>query len=180
MDKALFNQMMATYHHVQEHEEFYWLISEVEKLNPHIIVEVGVHHGGSLKFWETILSPGDLLIGIDYEPQLYWDVSKSDRRVVIVRGRSESEETLSKVKEILAGRKADFIFLDGSHSYSVVRVDFEDYGTLLRDGGIVAIHDISTEWGEAGRFFAELEAMYPNATAKMCRVQGTGIWWKHG
>lgn len=180
MDDETYTRLYRSYHHVQEIEEFRWLISEVEKLKPQAILEIGVHHGGSLKFWEAILPPGGLLVGVDYQPQLDWDVAESDRRIFIVRGRSERGETVMRVREILAGGSVDFAFLDGSHEYDVVKEDFENYSPMVREGGIVAIHDINTERGKAGRFFAELEARYPNATAKVCRVQGTGIWRKSG
>lgn len=180
MDERTYLKLYGSYHHVQDIEEFWWLIRQVQDLSPHVIMEVGVHHGGSLKFWEQILQPGDLLIGVDYEPQLDWDVSKSDRRIIIYKGRSEDSSTVQAVRESLGGREADFIFLDGSHEYSVVSWDFENYSPLLRAGGLLAIHDIKTEQAQAGKFFRELEAKYPDATAKMMKVQGTGIWCKHG
>jgi len=180
MDEETYLRLYRTVHHVQELDEFRWLISEVEKLKPSVILEIGVHHGGSLKFWEAILKPGDLLVGVDYEPQLDWNVAASDRRIVIVTGNSTAEETVRGVREALGGRLVDFAFLDGSHEYETVRMDFENYAPMVRNGGIIAIHDIWTEAKQAGRFFEELEAKYPNDTAKMCRVQGTGLWWKRG
>lgn len=178
MNKETYTQLYNAVHHVQDVEEFYWLISEVEKLNPNIIIEIGVHHGGSLKFWEQILKPGDLLIGIDYEPQIDWDWEGSDREIVIIKGRSELSSTVERVKEILGERKADFAFLDGSHEYDIVKKDFNNFSPLLRVGGLIAIHDINTQREQAGRFFAELEAEYPDATDKMLKVQGTGVWYK--
>jgi predicted O-methyltransferase YrrM len=36
----------------------------------------------------------------------------------------------------------DFLFIDGDHTYEGVRRDFEMYSPLVREGGIIAFHDI--------------------------------------
>lgn len=59
-----------------------------------------------------------------------------------VAGNSHSEETFSKVKEILNGELLDLLFIDGDHSYEGVKNDFEKYSTLTKKGGIIAFHDI--------------------------------------
>jgi predicted O-methyltransferase YrrM len=42
----------------------------------------------------------------------------------------------------LGDKKIDFCFIDGDHTYEGVRKDFEMYSRLVRNGGIVAFHDI--------------------------------------
>jgi hypothetical protein len=37
----------------------------------------------------------------------------------------------------------DFLFIDGDHSYEGVKKDFNMYGPLVKDGGIIAFHDIT-------------------------------------
>jgi predicted O-methyltransferase YrrM len=36
----------------------------------------------------------------------------------------------------------DFLFLDGDHSYQAVKFDYIHYGSLVRPGGLIALHDI--------------------------------------
>ena len=40
------------------------------------------------------------------------------------------------------GRKFDFLFVDGDHSYDGVVSDFVAYYPLVRPGGLIALHDI--------------------------------------
>jgi len=42
----------------------------------------------------------------------------------------------------LAGRKADFLFIDGDHREEGVTADYRDYSGFVRPGGIIAFHDI--------------------------------------
>jgi predicted O-methyltransferase YrrM len=46
------------------------------------------------------------------------------------------------IKGILNGKKIDFLFIDGDHSYLGVKKDFELYAPLVKRGGIIAFHDI--------------------------------------
>jgi predicted O-methyltransferase YrrM len=48
------------------------------------------------------------------------------------------------VKDTLAGRPIDFLFIDGDHTYAGVKRDFEMYGALVAPGGLIAFHDIRT------------------------------------
>jgi len=42
----------------------------------------------------------------------------------------------------LNGEPLDFLFIDGDHTYEGVKRDFEMYSPLVRNGGIIAFHDI--------------------------------------
>jgi predicted O-methyltransferase YrrM len=36
----------------------------------------------------------------------------------------------------------DFLFIDGDHTYDSVRKDWDNYSPMVREGGIIALHDI--------------------------------------
>ncbi len=44
------------------------------------------------------------------------------------------------------GIKADFIFIDGGHTYTEVKEDIENSLPLLKDFGIIAGHDYCEQW----------------------------------
>jgi predicted O-methyltransferase YrrM len=50
--------------------------------------------------------------------------------------------TLKKVEKLLDGRRVDYLFIDGDHTYEGVKMDYEMYSRLVRPGGIIAFHDI--------------------------------------
>lgn len=61
----------------------------------------------------------------------------------------------------LEGRQVDFLMIDGDHSYEGVRQDFEMYHALVRNGGLIAFHDVAInpdvpEYGVA-KFWQELK-----------------------
>ena len=43
---------------------------------------------------------------------------------------------------MMASAGFDFLFIDGDHTYEGVKTDFEMYSPLVRQGGLVALHDI--------------------------------------
>ena len=57
---------------------------------------------------------------------------------------------MDRVKNILGDREVDFVFIDGDHTYEGVKQDFEMYSPLVKDGGIVAFHDIVAHPVETG------------------------------
>jgi hypothetical protein len=66
---------------------------------------------------------------------------------------------------LLGARPVDFLFVDGEHAPGGVRRAFEEYATLVRPGGLVAIHDVRRRrsgWaGEVAEFWAELRGRHP-------------------
>ncbi len=57
------------------------------------------------------------------------------------------------------GVKADFIFIDGDHSYEGVKADIQNYGPLVAMGGILAGHDYkSSNWPDVTK---AVDDMFP-------------------
>jgi predicted O-methyltransferase YrrM len=50
---------------------------------------------------------------------------------------------------VLAGERVDVLFVDGDHTLEGVEADFRMYSPLVRNGGIVAFHDIVPGSSEA-------------------------------
>src|SRR5205823_2583944 len=98
----------------------------------------------------------------------------SPQRVRVVRGDSHDTRTVGRVKEILADKPLDFLFVDADHSRDGVRRDFELYSPLVRVGGLIAFHDIVPDYfhrcgsrtiadtGEVPRFWSDLVERYQN------------------
>ena len=74
---------------------------------------------------------------------------------------SHDPATLATLRRTLDGRRIDFLFVDGDHSYEGVRRDFELYTPFVRSGGIVALHDIASPIAPGvARFWEELKGAY--------------------
>ena len=176
MDRVEFEEIFTSVRIDQGREEFFSLVNMVETLKPHVIIEIGVQYGGSLKFWEQLLQPGDLLIGVDIlTPQISWDWPASDLDIVMITGDSTELDTVSQVVEQLENKQADFLYLDGDHSLDTIQKDFKNYSPLVRSGGIVGFHDLYTDHKNPKKVFDTLQG---RKKEWHLGGQGTGIWWK--
>jgi predicted O-methyltransferase YrrM len=149
--------------------EFFNLILALQKLNPSKILEIGANHGGSAIFWDHVAGPEGQVVTLDtpelvanHHPVSMLDerygnyLSKSVSDLTLLLSNSSHPETLDKVKELFGG-PIDFLFIDGDHAYKWVKSDYEMYGPLVREGGIIAFDDVAFCPNGVGRFWEELK-----------------------
>jgi len=138
----------------QNIDELKWLINHIVKLKPKIILEIGIGWLGFHKICELILRDTyiqgnkNLLIGIDKQEvhskvieNLDFDYNKVELKYIV--GQSQDGDIVRKTSELLGGRKIDFLFIDGDHSYELAKEDFINYSQFVRKGGLIGFHDIS-------------------------------------
>lgn len=160
----------------QDRGELTTLASRVRDIKPEVIVELGTRGGGTLFTWSQVCDSVRLLVSIDlpggihgggYPEQrakLYrqFVANRPQCRLELLRMDSQTEETVSYLKGLLAGRPIDFLFIDADHRYEGVKRDFELYSPLVRKGGLIAFHDIKPNVQDANtqvdRFWDELVA----------------------
>jgi predicted O-methyltransferase YrrM len=139
---------------IQIKEEFVELLKIFQELNPKYILEIGTANGGSLFCFCKLAQDDATIISIDlpegpfgggyseWKMPIYQAFAKENQKLYLLRKDSHQQETLEEVKKILNGKKLDFLFIDGDHSYEGVKKDFEMYSPLVRKEGIIAFHDI--------------------------------------
>jgi cephalosporin hydroxylase len=119
------------------------------EIEPRTCCEIGTWQAGTLFLLAHLLRSVSLLVGVDTllqnEAKLR-DLVPPRVRLGLVEGPSAATETLSRVREILAGEKLDLLFVDGDHTYEGVSTDFRAYRSFVREGGIVAFHDIVPDY----------------------------------
>lgn len=130
------------------------LFEEVCQLRPDRVLEIGTAQGGTLYLWTQAASDSAFLISVDlpggdfggaYAPcrsALYRAFARPEQTIQLELADSHKPESLSKVKEFFGNQQIDFAFIDSDHTYDGVKADFNDYGPLVRPGGIIAFHDI--------------------------------------
>lgn len=148
MEDAELRGYVATYSAEQREDEVVWFYRHAEEIQPKVVMEIGTKEGGNLKILSTLLPEDGLAIGVDPLAELSdptaglpW-APEAQCSVGFVKGRSLVPEVVEQVKEILAGRQIDVLFIDGDHSYEGMLGDFRTYGPMVRSGGIIAVHDI--------------------------------------
>lgn len=143
-ETALYANVLRNEHrlYTQQHpEEIQGVVSLLNELKPHHVIEIGVLSGGSCAQWHD--SNTGLVIGVDIQDKT-WLTSRLPR----FRGvTGKSIDCIQQVQSLLQGQQADFLFIDGDHSYNGVKTDWEMYRHLVRLGGIVAFHDINADPG---------------------------------
>lgn len=146
----------------------------VDKLRPKTVLEIGTYRGGTLFIHSRLASANAILVSIDLPGSLPGRVwrwmhtpifnrfIKDDQRLHLLRANSHRRETLNMVSQFLNGRQLDLLFVDGDHSYTGVRTDFEMYAPLVRSGGIIAFHDIVIQPppSDVARFWNGIKSSY--------------------
>lgn len=140
--------------------EFERLLKLYKHLRPMHVVEIGSLMGGSLFQFIKHAPKGAKIVSVDVPVSLYdsrypiqraghdylwneWATAKQLELTVISR---PSWYALEETVSILEG--IDFLFIDGSHVYEDVKLDWEFYRPHIKSNGVVAFHDIYRQIGE--------------------------------
>lgn len=152
----------------QNKEELRELLPLVAKISPKVIVEIGMWRGYSMEVWHKAFAP-ELLITIENDQEAFnfvrdriknGELAYMNPPVIGISGDSHDSKTLANVVGLLAGRKIDFLFIDGDHTHDAVWEDFNKYTPYLYGKGIIALHDAAlrgNEKVEVWKFWDELK-----------------------
>lgn len=150
----------------QIHYEIKCLLKYVKNLNPKIVVEIGTAEGGSLYIWSRAFKKCSLIVSIDVPGRVNISKQKFFRRFnnkahyIFLEGNSHSNKMINRLSKVLNGKKIDFLFIDGDHSYEGVKKDFNNYKNFISKNGVLCLHDIkSTKYG-VYRFWDEIKREY--------------------
>jgi predicted O-methyltransferase YrrM len=175
----------------QKREEIQWLVELVRAARPRVVLEIGLHLGGTFFLWSRAAAPDAHLLAIDTRPVgRFGDWSPfslvrrgfavASQRVTLLMGSdSHADTTWQRVAALLDGRAIDFLFIDGDHSFDGVWQDFNMYSPLVARGGLIAFHDISqnpAEWTQGvARFWREFSAQHKTEECVLNDEPGFGI-----
>jgi predicted O-methyltransferase YrrM len=124
------------------------LINLFRKVNPRVVLEIGTFHGGTLRQWiqnidlipnPQIVSVDTYAAGVDNRHLFAEWVRNLTLDLVVVEGDSRMPDTIEKVSKYAP---FDFIFIDADHYYDAVKLDWYNYRSMIKPGGIICFHDI--------------------------------------
>lgn len=138
------------------------------------VCEIGTFKGGTLYIWCQLAASDAQIISVDL-PGGQFGGGYSERslpflqsfrqpgqRLDCIRGNSHAAEIRAEFERTLAGGQLDFLFLDGDHSYTGVKQDYEFYSRFVKPGGLIGFHDICHRPAqpdiEVHKFWNELKA----------------------
>ena len=138
----------------QDEGELERLRTHVRLTHPKRILEIGSLFGGTLWYWMQD-NPGAKIVSVDLGVQSFdyrfqdieaartlWPVWERATGCELVQLRTDSTFAYT-IEEVAKHAPYDFIFIDGGHWYDVALADFTNYWPMLRDGGLLAFHDIA-------------------------------------
>jgi predicted O-methyltransferase YrrM len=155
----------------QKRGEIIGLLNLLRQDPPRLVCEIGADLGGTLGLFAAVAAPDSRLLSLDvnYTParlRALPHLARDGQQITCLAADSHSTHTLKAVRNWLAGRALDFLFIDGDHSLAGVASDFAMYAPLVRPGGLVALHDI----------IPDHRSRYGTATA--CDTGGVPIFWR--
>lgn len=117
------------------------------------LLELGVHKGGSIRFWRDYFSLG-IITGIDI--RLPNDLVTGER-IHLFKGRQDNPEFLSEVANKIAPEGFDIIIDDASHIGELTKKSFWHlFDNHLKPGGLYIIEDWGTgywdDWPDGKTF----------------------------
>ena len=159
--------------------------------SPVNVCEIGTADGGTNFLLSQAIPSVRFMLGIDLfvkNTHCLKFFSRPGQELHYLNASSYAPATIDKVRGLLAGRKLDLLFIDGDHTYDGVKKDFVFYKEFVREGGIIAFHDIVPDYktrfgretgrwaGEVPAFWSKIKPLYPSHEFIQDREQdGLGI-----
>jgi cephalosporin hydroxylase len=139
-------------------QELIWTVQ------PDLIIETGIAHGGSIIFSASMLElnaacggPADskvLAVDIDIRAhnRAAIEAHPLSRRIIMIEGSSIAHDVVEQVRAGTAGRKRVLVCLDSNHTHDHVLAELEAYAPLVSAGSYCVVFDTLIEDMPAGMF----------------------------
>lgn len=122
------------------------------KVQPGLIIETGIAHGGSLIFYASMLeligNNGQVLgIDIDIRKHNRDEIEKHSmfKRIIMIEGSSTDKKIVEKVYNFAKGKKPIIVALDSNHTHEHVLKELEIYSPLVTKGSYLVVFDTIIE-----------------------------------
>lgn len=145
---------------IQHPQDIVALQEVIMCVQPDLIIETGIAHGGSLILSASMLelldiaAPADHItrevVGIDIEIRPHNRTAIEShpmyRKITMLEGSSTDSSIAEKVKEIARRHKIVMVLLDSCHTEDHVRQEMELYGPLVSVDSYLVVYDTLVEF----------------------------------
>jgi len=120
-------------------------------IQPDLIIETGIAHGGSLIYYASILEligKGEVLgIDIDIRDHNRKEIEAHPmfKRISMIEGSSVSEEIVEQVRQVAQGKKKILVSLDSNHTHEHVLKELELYHPFVTKDSYLVVFDTIVE-----------------------------------
>jgi cephalosporin hydroxylase len=132
---------------IQLPEDLIMVQELIHKVQPQVIVETGLAHGGSSVFYASLLEVlgGGRVISIDIEIRTHnrkaIEAHPLKKRITLIERSSVAPETLVEVRGLISPAEKVMVILDSNHSKEHVRKELELYAPLVSPGSYIVAAD---------------------------------------
>jgi len=121
-------------------------------VQPDLIVETGVAHGGSLIFYASLcklMGKGEVLgIDVDIRPHNRSAIESHPMkdRITLLNASSTSELAILTAREMATGKEKIMVVLDSNHTHDHVLEELRLYSGLVGEGSYLIVCDTAIEY----------------------------------
>ena len=134
----------------------------IYRVQPDVIIETGVAHGGSLVFYASLCKAMERgrIVGIDIEIRKHnrqaVEAHELSSLITLVEGNSVEPAVVNRVRSLVRAGERVLVILDSNHERQHVRAELEAYHGLVTVGSYIVATDGSME------FLADVPRGNPN------------------
>jgi cephalosporin hydroxylase len=126
-------------------------------IQPDLVIETGIAHGGSLIFSASMLElnaacgapKGAEVLGIDIDIRAHnraaIDAHPMSRRIAMIQGSSIAPDIIEQVQARAEGKSRVLVFLDSNHTHEHVLAELRAYAPLTSTGSYCVVFDTIIE-----------------------------------
>lgn len=159
---------------IQLPEDMLRMQEVIHALQPTLIIETGVAHGGSLIFYASLMKAMDLpgrVIGIDIEIRPHnraaIEAHPLFSYLTLIEGSSVAPEVVDQVRRLVRPEDRVLVILDSNHTKAHVTAELEAYAPLVTPGSYIVATDGIMHWlGNAPRTAPDWSWNNPKAAAE--------------
>lgn len=121
------------------------------RVQPDVIIETGIAHGGSLVYYASLLEliGKGKIIGVDIDIREYnreeIEKHKMYKRITLIEGDSTSEEVVQAVSKHIAQNDKVMVILDSNHTYDHVSKELTLYSGFVTKESYLVVFDTIIE-----------------------------------
>jgi cephalosporin hydroxylase len=139
-------------------QEIVWTVQ------PDLIVETGIAHGGSLILYASLLElnaacggpPDARVVGVDIDIRAHnraaIEAHPMVKRITMIEGSSVDPAVVGQVGDVAAGRQRVLVCLDSNHTHAHVLAELRAYAPMTSVGSYCVVFDTVIEDLPAGMF----------------------------
>ena len=129
----------------------------IGQVQPELIIETGIAHGGSLIYYASLLElvaqcggPLDAyVLGIDIDIRVHnrtaIEAHPMSKRIRMLQGSSIDADIVAEVKRMTAGRQRIMVLLDSNHTHEHVLAELRAYAPLVSKDSYCVVFDTVVE-----------------------------------